>query len=295
MCRRVVRIMAEPSTVLEILDYKRFPKPLGVGAVGMVFGKVSNGLTANFFSELIYPFQLDANGFPSIDVSFALNAIRYSASSEVLIAVQFLQGHGWFESEVEFFINGLEPFDEVHARGWKSERSEGAEWGIPETVDMAFYLEDIVGELEAAGKAFSKEWYYAKVSHLYFNDVDVPDVAMTIGILLAQLWWRADLGDVAERGHANSEALQKANSARKERSKVQSEDRNNVISQYWFDALAEFGADTMRRDSNAAQAIFAIATRKRPKELLVKATGEVIGVEAIRKRISALRKLNRVG
>lgn len=286
--------MAETSTDLEIIDYKPFPKPLPGGAVGMVFGKISHGMTANFFSQLIYPFNLDANGYPSIGVSFALNAIRYSASSEVLCAVQFLQGHGWFESEVEFFISGLEPFDEVHAKGWKSERGSGDEWGIPESVDMAFYLEDVVGELEAEGKEFSKEWYFAKISYLYFSDVEVPDVAMTMGILLAQLWWRADLGDVAERGHANSEALQKANSARKKRSKVQTEDRNNIISQYWFDALAEFGAETMRRDSNAAQAIYSIALQKRPKELLVKATGEVIGVEAIRKRISALRKLNKV-
>lgn len=287
--------MAEHSTVLEIIDYRSFPEPLGVGAVGMVFGKISNGLSANFFSQLIYPFNLDANGYPSIGVSFALNAIKYSAASEVLIAVQFLQGHGWFERGVEFFINGSDPFDEVQARGWTSERGSGDGWGIPESVDMAFYLEDVVGELEANGKEFSKEWYYAKVAHLYFSDVNVPDVAMTMGILLSQLWWRSDLGDVVERGHANSEALQKANSARKERSKAQSEARNKLISQYWPLAVTEFGIETMRRDSNAAQAIYAIAMRKRPKELLVKSTGEVIGVEAIRKRISALRKLEKFG
>ncbi|GAA6206739.1 hypothetical protein NBRC116601_00320 [Cognatishimia sp. WU-CL00825] len=287
--------MVEPSTVLEIIDYNSFPKPLSVGAVGMVYGKITNGMTTNFFSELIYPFHLDANGYPSIGIKFALDAIRYSATSEVLVAIQYLQGHGWFEREVEFFINGLDPFDEIQANGWKSERGSDEEWGTSERVDMAFYLEDVVSELEEEGKALSKEWYYAKVSQLYFSDIEMPDVAMTIGILLAQLWWRVDLGGVAERGQANSEALQKANSARKERSKVQSEDRNNVISQYWIEAMAEFGAETMRRDSNAAQAIYAIAMRKRPKELLIKATGEVIGVEAIRKRISALRKLNKVG
>ena len=287
--------MAKPSTVLEIIDYKSFPKPLAVGAVGMVFGKITNGMTANFFSELIYPFHLDANGYPSVGISFALNAIRYSASSEVLVAVQYLQGHGLFVRDVEFLIYGLEPWGEIHARCWKCERGSGEEWGIPEKVDMAFYLEEVVSELEADGKELSREWYYAKISQLYFSDIEVPDVAMTVGILLAQLWWRVDLADIAERGQANSEALQKANSVRKERSKVQSEDRNNIISQYWFEAMAEFGAETMRRDSNAAQAIYAIAMRKRPKELLVKATGEVIGVEAIRKRISALRKLNKLG
>lgn len=290
----VIRLIDQP-TVLEIIDYKSFPQPLEVGAVGMVFGKISNGLTANFFSELIYPFHLDADGKPSISFQFALNAIRYSATSEVLVAVQYLQGHGWFERGVEFVISGKDPFDKVQARGWKSERGSSDEWGVSEQVDMAFYLEEIVGELELDGREFSKEWYYAKVSHLYFSDVEVPDVAMTMGILLAQLWWRADLGDVAERGHANSEALQKANHARKERSKTQSEDKNRVISEYWFEARAELGSETMRRDSNAAQAIYAIAMQKRPRELLVKASGEVIGVEAIRKRISALRKLGKIG
>ena len=261
----------------------------------MVFGKVSNGLTVNFFSELIYPFQLDSEGKPTISVQFALNALRYSATSEVLVAVQYLQGHGWFEREVEFYISGKDPFDELRARGWKSERSSSEEWGVSEQVDMAYYLEDVVGELELDGREFSREWYYAKVSHLYFIDVNVADVAMTMGILLAQLWWRADHEDVVERGLANSEALQKANLARKERSKIQSEEKNKVISKYWLEARAELGMETMRRDSNAAKAIYAIAVRKRTKQLLVKATGEVIGVEAIRKRISALRRLKRVG
>jgi hypothetical protein len=291
----MVKILIERSTVLEIIDYKSFPQPLGVGAVGMFFGKVSNGLTVNFFSELIYPFHLDADGKPSISSQFALNAIRYSATSEVLVAVQYLQGHGWFESDVEFFISGEDPFDELQARGWKSERGSSDDWGVAERVDMAFYLEDVVGELELNGNEFSKEWYYAKISHLYFSDVEVPDVAMTMGVLLAQLWWRADVGDVAERGRANSAALQKANSARKKHSKAQSEGKNKVISEYWFEARAELGNEVMRRDSNAAQAIYAIAMRKRPKQLLIKATGEVIGVEAVRKRVSALRKLEKIG
>lgn len=287
--------MTEPTTVLEIIDYKSFPKPLGVGAVGMVFGKITNGLTVNFFSELIYPFHLDANGYPSIGIGFALDAIRYSATAEVLVAVQYLQGHGWFEGEVEFYINGLEPFDEIKAKGWKSERGLGEEWGTSERVDMAFYLEDVVSELEADGRELTKEWYYAKISQLYFSDIEVADVAMTVGVLLAQLWWRNDLGDVADRGLANSDALQKANIARKKRSKIQSQDRNNMVLTLWLEALEALGAETMRRDSNAAQAIYAIAFRKRPKELLVKASGEVIGVEAIRKRISALRKLGKLG
>jgi hypothetical protein len=71
----MVKAVIERPTFLEIIEYKRFPQPLEVGAVGMVFGKLSNGLTVNFFSELIYPFNLDADGKPSISLQFALNAI----------------------------------------------------------------------------------------------------------------------------------------------------------------------------------------------------------------------------
>jgi len=281
--------VTELFTEIEVIDYKSFPKPLQSGAVGMVYGKITNGLTANFFSELIYPFHLDADGYPSIGISFALRAIRYSATSEILIALQYLQGHGWFEDKVQFLIHGVDPWDEIRADGWANE------WDIPAKVDMAFYLEDIVGELEASGKEFLKEWYYAKASHLYFSDVDVPDVAMTIGILLSQLWWKVDLGDVAERGQANTASLNKANKVRKVRSLSQSAAKNEVIVEYWLEAFAELGRETMRRDSNASQAIYAIALRKRPKELLIKSTGEVIGAEAIRKRVSALRKLEKIG
>ena len=267
--------MTELFTEIEVIDYKSFPKPLQSGAVGMVYGKITNGLTANFFSELIYPFHLDADGYPSIGISFALRAIRYSATSEILIALQYLQGHGWFEDKVQFLIHGVDPWDEIRADGWANE------WDIPAKVDMAFYLEDIVGELEASGKEFLKEWYYAKASHLYFSDVDVPDVAMTIGILLSQLWWKVDLGDVAERGQANTASLNKANKVRKVRSLSQSAAKNEVIVEYWLEAFAELGRETMRRDSNASQAIYAIALRKRPKELLIKSTGEVIDRKSV--------------
>jgi len=60
--------MVESSSVIEVIDYKSFPNPLKNGAVGMVYGRVSNCLTQNFFSELIYPFQLDKEGFPSVSI-----------------------------------------------------------------------------------------------------------------------------------------------------------------------------------------------------------------------------------
>jgi len=69
----------------------------------------------------------------------------------------------------------------------------------------------------------------------------------------------------------------------------------DVIASYWAEAASELGPEVMRRDSNAAQAIYAIALKRRPKEMQLKSTGEIIGVDAIRKRLLALRKLEKIG
>ena len=255
----------------------------------MVFGKIIHGMTANFFSELIFPYQIGDDGQPNLSLDFAIGAIRYSVTSEVVVALKFLQGHGWFDESVDFVTVGLEPFDEVQAIGW------GEEWGTSTQVDLAFYLDDLCNELQTSDQAFSQAWYYAKICHLYFSDIEIPDVAMTVGILLSQLWWKMDLEDAALRGNANAASLEKANEVRKEISQSQSQAKNNLIASYWFLALEEHGVEVMRRDSNAAQAVYAIAARNRPKALCIKSTGEVIGAEAIRKRITALRKLGKIG
>jgi hypothetical protein len=274
---------------VEIIDFKRFPQKMKYGAIGMVFGKVTHGLTANFFSELIHSSQLDADGNPNVSVSAASRAIMYEVSSEISVALRFLQGCNWFDENVSFITTGVEPFSEVEVHGWRHE------WGIPAKVDVSFYLEDVCEELELDGLIYSQEWYYAKASHLYFKEVEVPDVAMTIGILLSQMWWKLDQEVAALRGHENLDSLDRANKAKKLRMKEQASAKNTVIQAYWHKALAEHGAEIMRRDSNAAQAIFAMATEKRPRELQIRSTGKIIGAEAIRKRLVELRRRGKIG
>ena len=55
------------------------------------------------------------------------------------------------------------------------------------------------------------------------------------------------------------------------------------------------GANAMRKDTNAAQAIHVEAVKHRYPELLIKETSEVIGPEAIRRLLSELRELDKVG
>ncbi|MFK7867782.1 MAG: hypothetical protein AB8B58_00940 [Roseobacter sp.] len=281
--------MATQVSRVEVLDFKLFPQKLKAGAIGMVYGKITHGFTTNFFSELIYPFQLDDKGRPVVSVQTAIRSIKYSMASEILVAMQYLQGSEWFEKQVEFTTVGLEPFEEIEVSGWS------AEWDQSARIDLAYYLEDVCSELEMSDREFSKDWFYAKACHLYFLESEIPDVAMNIGILLSQLWWKSDLEEIAVRGRANAESLERANSARKDLSAKQSQAKNDLIVAYWFEALKELGPETMRRDSNAAQAIYAIVSQQRPRELQIKATGETIGVEAIRKRISSIRKLGKLG
>lgn len=281
--------MNASGSTIEIIDFKLFPQTIKGGAVGMVFGKVTHGMTANFFSELIFPYQIGDAGQPNLSLDFAIGAIRYSLASEIMVALKFLQGHVWFDDSVQFLIVGLEPLDEVQVDGWADE------WDASARVDIAFYLDDLCSELQMSDQAFSQAWYYAKICHLYFSDIEIPDVAMTLGILLSQLWWKMDLEDAAVRGNANAASLEKANRVRKRISHSQSQAKNDLIASYWFEALDVHGGEVMRRDSNAAQAVYAIAARERPKVLCIKSTGEVIGSEAIRKRITALRKLGKIG
>lgn len=281
--------MSKNTPKIEIVDFKLFPKKVMGDSAGIVFGKITHGITINHFSGLIMPYQLDENGEPKISLEFATKLIRYSATSEVLVALQYLQSLDWFDSKVKFQIDGIEPFDQIVALNWSNE------WNIKAEVDLAFYLDDIREELELNDLTYSQEWYYAKIANLHFSEGTVQDVAMTMGILLSQLWSKIEFESAALRGNASVASLDKANEVRKARSLRQSDTKNRIIAQYWHEGLVEFGAETMRRDSNAAQAIFVIASRKRPKELLVKSTGEIIGDDAIRKRVAALRKLGKIG
>ena len=181
----------------------------------MALGKVINGLTANYFSELVYPFHLDEDDKPKFSVESAIAAIRYSVCSEITVALRYLQGRNWFDEEIKFWVDGLEPLDEIRLEGWSEN------WDTAAKIDLAYFLEDVCAELELADQAFTQEWYYAKVSHHYFSDIEVPDVAFTIGILLSQMWWKLDFEAAALRGAANIESLERANRARATHSRSQ--------------------------------------------------------------------------
>lgn len=280
--------MSDETTKVTIHDFTRFPKKMRFGVVGTVLGEVSNGMTSNFFSGVVFQPQLTGDVIPTVSVANALSSISYSIAPEIIVALRFLQEKGWFDKSVRFSTKTTGAC-EVVVLDWGNTPGEAS------FIELAFYLEDVCQELESASREYSPEWFYAKISHLYCEDRDNPDIIFTIGILLSQLWMKEKHENAALRGAENEASLLRANKVRKAQSPALTKAKNMAIVELWNKAFDQFGADTMRHDSNAAQAIYELAFSLRPKELLVKSTGDVIGTEAIRKRIISLRKTGELG
>ncbi len=281
--------MTANQTTVEIIDYKKFPQRQKYGVVGIVFGKVINGLTINYFSTSVFSSELGEDGQPIIRVERAIGSICYEISSEISTALLYLQANNYIDEKVGISVVGAEPFHEVELEGW----SEC--WDTKAQVDLAFFLEDVCEELETKGQAFSQEWFYAKICHLYFTDKEIPDVSFTIGILLSQMWTKLEHEAATIRGISNQTALQKANSEKQIVIKKRAEEKKAEIVKLWHRVCKEHGADAMRKDSNAAQAIYAVAESEKPKALIIRTSGNVIGVEAIRKTLGLLRKDGKLG
>jgi hypothetical protein len=49
----------EENVVVERIDFKSFPKPLKNGALGLFFGKVTHGMTVNFFFRHLLPISFE--------------------------------------------------------------------------------------------------------------------------------------------------------------------------------------------------------------------------------------------
>ena len=93
----------------------------------------------------------------------------------------------------------------------------------------------------------------------------------------------------------NKKALQSAEAAKPIKTKAKRQQKLERIAKLWHHLKAKMGANAMRKDTNAAQAIHVEAAKHRYPELLIKETSEVIGPEAIRRLLSELRELDKVG
>ncbi len=272
--------MNEANTVVEILQFDKFPTPKKYGVIGMVFGRVIDGLTVNYFSTFVHLHDLDEDGHPIVGIKRAISGICYEINSEIVVALRYLQEIGIIREDIKFYVTG----DGVQLGGWSNC------WDNSDRVDVAFFLEDVCEEFEANEQAFSKEWFYAKMCQMYFSDYEEPNTAFTVGILVSQMWTKLEHEKTTLRGIANQEAMRKANQEKQKTSMARAERKKAKIASYWHQAQDELGAELMRKDSNAAHAIFDMAMKEKPESLVLKSSGKVIGAEAIRKILPNLRR-----
>ena len=140
-------------------------------------------------------------------------------------------------------------------------------------------------------KTYSLEFYAASALYEFF----VSKRPFRAGYIAAEMDWKFKHESSAILGQKNKKALQAAEAAKPIKAKAKRQQKLERVAKLWHHLKAKMGANAMRKDTNAAQAIHVEAAKHRYPELLIKETSEVIGPEAIRRLLSELRELDKVG
>lgn len=298
--------------MVELLNYEPFSEPPnGFGEnkpVGMASLKFTHGLTVNYSKVPIYPFQIGKDELPDVSKISDPKIVKYDIHVEVLHCLQKLQEHGWFLEITKFGIQ----VDDYHI-GQNEVFIFAEQWTTNDSTntisDLGYYLEDIVLELLIQDKAFSQEWYFANIARLYFDgggSYFTENDAVTIGVLLGQMWWKFTHEENALTGERASRNIENATFVRMARAPKAKKKRLKAI-RIILRELYLAHPDLKRNDSEAARRIEAYAkenihnlenntnlSREHSRSLILKKTGAVIGADAIRKHIISLRKDNQL-
>ncbi|MEP3346292.1 MAG: hypothetical protein ABJN34_00025 [Litoreibacter sp.] len=92
----------------------------------MVFDKLTNGLADNF-SELIYPFHLDANGYPSVVIGFGSTLSIPTQCQRCLLQLDTCTVTDGLRAKLNFLQMVWTHMMKFSAKGGKSERGSGEE------------------------------------------------------------------------------------------------------------------------------------------------------------------------
>lgn len=282
--------MTEDDTSIEVIDYKLFPNRKKGQPVGVAFYKVINRLTVNYGSDFFWPFEQNEDGSPSLSIGSALGGISYDLDCEIAAAIRHLANRGWLSENTEVITDvGCEGEINLSVLNWNNDPSKSSAY------DLSDYLKEIETELEVSGKAFSIEWYYARVAGLYFENRDISHSSVfNIGILISQMWWKSQEEENALRGKKNRESLVLAEQAKYKKASRRRNAKLKCIARIWQDVKNDKGASWMRMDTNVALEIHARAEKENPPELWIKASGRIVGPDAIRRLLGELRKMKEI-
>jgi len=138
--------------------------------------------------------------------------------------------------------------------------------------------------------AYSEPFYAALIRYHYYISED----DFYVGYLASEMKWKFNHEKSALAGEKNLKALAAAELAKPGMAASRKSAKLDCVARLWNEARNELGAQSMRKDTNAAHAVFARAEKERPSELLVKKTGTVIKPDAIRRLISELRNSGKI-
>ena len=191
----------------------------------------------------------------------------------VLIEAEVLEGSGSLTGEV------LSTFDKELLVKFKTEA--GNNWII---AAVAFYV-------FRNFQTYSLEFYAA--SALY--ETYVLKRPFRAGYITAEMIWKFKHETSVILGQKNKKALKAAEDAKPIKAALKKEHKLNRITKIWHQQSVELGNNAMRKDANAAQAIYVKAVKDRYPELLIKRSGKVIGPDAIKRFLLELRELGKIG
>ncbi len=180
------------ETAVELVEFTRFKRAHIRNPQGLALLKITNGLTVNYATEVIFGYHLDQNGQVKLDEFKSLSDISYDLSSEISACLHFLQEAGWINPKAKITITFNDKQDHnVRLTEWRLNAAN--------INSKSAFLGDVALELTFNGQSFSRDWYCAKICELYYSEYPInPNVILTIGILLSQMWWKLD-HEAAER------------------------------------------------------------------------------------------------
>ena len=191
----------------------------------------------------------------------------------VLVEAEVLEGSGSLTGEV------LSTFDKELLVKFKTEA--GNNWII---AAVAFYV-------FRNFQTYSLEFYAA--SALY--ETYVLKRPFRAGYITAEMIWKFKHETSAILGQKNKKALQAAEDAKPIKAKLKREKKLDRVAKLWHQQAVELGNNAMRKDANAAHAIYAKALKSHYPELLVKKSGKVIEPDSIKRLLPELRDRGKIG
>jgi hypothetical protein len=115
------------------------------------------------------------------------------------------------------------------------------------------------------------------------------------GYITAEMIWKFKHESSAILGQKNKKALQAAEDAKPIKAELKREQKLARIAKLWNQQTVELGNNAMRKDANAAHAIYVKALEDRYPELLIKKSGKVIEPDSIKRLLPELRKRGKIG